>query len=790
MFQEHGFRSLDLSRNKYSGRFDHLDISGFTEAEAQNMDYDFHININRLSGEAPKAAKHLSRLEILAGNIWSCDSEHDLPHHDPQKRRYVCGSRTFDTALSVWGGFFFFVVVSCVVTAVLMIYSKKLASTRSSSTKLNSRTSWATHLTIRTSLDISSPEYFDDDESTRDSETTWRGSMWLVQIAKQFQSWDKAACQTNKKLNPQLYLFLQSLVNLRLIAVSLALLIAVLYLPLYVFGKGAYDFGSHTPQYRWIITAAYLSSIEASAWMAGLFVIVLLYYVVQVYRHYFAMRTFCSRVGAESGGGQGRSRMHRATVFESVTNISLRKGLIILALVMFNCAFILTLKCGFVYLIHVDAVDPSLQIFLQFALAIFDIFWNAIVLSRMVLTFPKLLSPSARIQIRLLGLVFNHILAPIVATVLSDRSCFSELFFTEAESIDTFSSIEVCDILDDNGLCGSSSQLMLSTSFEPAFSYNYQCSSSVFTVFLPVLLFTYTLTAFVEPILLILMINFVKYDNVDGFLKLIPSILWPTRSRHDEFNKVILPEILYSTQLGHIAVILTYGIASPVLGMAVALTVYIYTWQWHYIVGRYLSVFRSKCADESVGDGRLSRLSSDSDASQRSDSLHVSQRKSSLIWNPSAGSGVSRSALEFHSVLESACHDTWRGAVKSVWIPIVMSAIFMCLLLNDVGGDDVGLVRTLQLVIIPVASFALALLLFLKCYSVRLRMVEHDEQERMLAENCLGMGSEGGIQSEDPDQRMKSTTSVSSAAFTITHTTQSPMFDPHLKVLNEENDVL
>jgi hypothetical protein len=119
-----------------------------------------------------------------------------------------------------------------------------------------------------------------------------------------------------------------------------------------------------------------------------------------------------------------------------------------------------------------------------------------------------------------------------------------------------------------------------------------------------------------------------------------------------------------------------------------------------------------------------------------------------------------------------------------------MSAIFMCLLLNDVGGDDVGLVRTLQLVIIPVASFALALLLFLKCYSVRLRMVEHDEQERMLAENCLGMGSEGGIQSEDPDQRMKSTTSVSSAAFTITHTTQSPMFDPHLKVLNEENDVL
>eukprot|EP00603_Paraphysomonas_imperforata_P015088 CAMPEP_0114455140 /NCGR_PEP_ID=MMETSP0104-20121206/2944_1 /TAXON_ID=37642 ORGANISM="Paraphysomonas imperforata, Strain PA2" /NCGR_SAMPLE_ID=MMETSP0104 /ASSEMBLY_ACC=CAM_ASM_000202 /LENGTH=1477 /DNA_ID=CAMNT_0001627547 /DNA_START=33 /DNA_END=4466 /DNA_ORIENTATION=+ len=795
LVQEQGFTTLDLSRNRFSGRLDHLNVHGFEVAEALNEDYDFHIHINRLSGEVPETATYLQRLEILAGNIWSCDSENDLPKNDPQERRYVCGSSSFDNALSVWAVFFACVIVFGGVAYLMMVFYSRRPE---QSPRRRNKSVWATHLSMRTSLDDGPPVSIDS-SLTEEVSPVSAGS-WLVHIVQQFQAWDEAACQTDKKLNPQLYLFLQSLINFRLIAVSLAVIIAVLYLPLYVFGKGYYDFGSHTPQYRWLFTAAYLSSTTAGGWMAGLFAIVLLYVVCQVYRHYFSMRKFFSRIEAEAGGhGQGpRGQTRRSTIFNAQAAISGKKFLTIFGLILFNCVFILMLKCGFVYLIHVDAVEPSLQTTLQFGLAIFDIFYNSIVLSRMVLTFPKLLSPSARIQVRLMGLVFNNILAPIAATAISDRSCFSELFFAEAGSIDTFSSIMVCDSLDEKGGCSSFTALMLSTTFDPIFSYDYQCSSSLFTVFFPVLLFSYTLTAFVEPAILLMLINFVKFEYVDGFLKLIPSILWPTRSRHDKFNKVILPEILCSSLLGNIAIILTFGVASPAVGLAVALSVYIYTWQWHYIVGRYLRVFQNRRTDQGESEGESegeSRLSSDSVSSQRQSAYSQdSQRQSSLTW----GGSESRvtSVLQFHRALESACRDTWRGAMKSLWILIAISAMFMCMLLNDVSGDEVGIRRTLQVLTIPVSSLALALLVGIKAFSVWLRGVESDEMERLLSQNSPGTELDKRVElpprnsGSDLRALSKSTSSIAPPVFSIIHATQPHVIDPHVKVLNEANDGL
>ena len=722
--QERGYDNLDLSHNKFSGTFNHVNVSGFNHAEQNNIDYDFRININRLSGAVPSHAKELRNLEILAGNIWSCHSRDDLPENDPQTTRYACGSSTYDAALVVWSSFLGLVLFLGVVSYELMrYYETSQPDVRNSFQKHIS--SWKlSHLTFRTSLSagqrstsIANSDSFSSGVKIEETATTTRNAgVWLREIVEEFKIWDDAASSTDKNVNPQLFLFLQSLINLRLLAIILAGLIAVIYLPLYAVGKTYYDFGSHTPQYRWLITAAYTSSIEAGFWICALFCIVLLFTVFKVFRDYFSLRSCCTY--AESYLGSQALQSRRQTISSSKKSPSnlFKKSFIIFGLVVLNCVFILTFKCGFVFLLHLDVMDPSVQIFLQFTLAIFDIFWNAIVLSRMVLTFPKLLSPNARIQIRLFGLIFNQIIAPLAATGLTDRSCFSELFFAKADNIETFSSINVCDGLGDNGQCFSFSPMVLSTTFSPLFTYKYQCSSSLFTIFLPVLLFSYTLTAFVEPLLIILVVNFSKFEYFNKFLVYIPSILWPTRNRDDEFNKVILPEILYSSLLGHIAVILTYGIASPVVGAAVALMVFIFTWQWHYIIGRYLSVHRRR--SHSVPQD-VSRSSSQCDTTlSRSSTPRSSEFESSF-----------KPGLGFHIALEHACHDSWRGAVKSVWILICISAFFMALLLMDIGGDDVGRDKTVTLLLVPIIIMSLLLLAAVKYMTFYIRKIEMSEME-------------------------------------------------------------
>jgi Leucine-rich repeat (LRR) protein len=94
-WQQWPWRSLDLSGNKLMGTLS----SVFTEASnCSNMD----LSSNRLSGYVPTSLHEANNVNILEGNLFQCDSE-DMPVNDPNSKQYICGSEGLNDALVTWG---------------------------------------------------------------------------------------------------------------------------------------------------------------------------------------------------------------------------------------------------------------------------------------------------------------------------------------------------------------------------------------------------------------------------------------------------------------------------------------------------------------------------------------------------------------------------------------------------------------------------------------------------------------------------------------------------------------
>jgi hypothetical protein len=99
-------KSLDLSYNQFSGKYVNNPV------HSPNSSVNFEIN--RLSGQLPVASLSLvSKLEILRGNMFSCDS---IPENDEFVEDYICGSESLNESLYVFAG-----VVAILFCALVMI---------------------------------------------------------------------------------------------------------------------------------------------------------------------------------------------------------------------------------------------------------------------------------------------------------------------------------------------------------------------------------------------------------------------------------------------------------------------------------------------------------------------------------------------------------------------------------------------------------------------------------------------------------------------------------------------
>jgi Leucine-rich repeat (LRR) protein/uncharacterized membrane protein len=108
-FQRRLWQNLDLSYNKISGTLS----DSFSLIPSDGLLY---LEVNRLSGIIPSQLLSIQSVNILDGNIFSCDSNTDLPIHDPAQQTYSCGSDSVDIFLYLWIGCF---VIAGIVFSLL-----------------------------------------------------------------------------------------------------------------------------------------------------------------------------------------------------------------------------------------------------------------------------------------------------------------------------------------------------------------------------------------------------------------------------------------------------------------------------------------------------------------------------------------------------------------------------------------------------------------------------------------------------------------------------------------------
>lgn len=117
-FQLQLMRELDLSYNRFGGALD----SNFNAIYPDN---EIFLHVNRLSGSIPPKLKSVGTIKLLDGNIFYCDTERsELPSNDPHTPIYVCGSNAANYSVFTWLSLVGFLLIALASFVVYYHYKK------------------------------------------------------------------------------------------------------------------------------------------------------------------------------------------------------------------------------------------------------------------------------------------------------------------------------------------------------------------------------------------------------------------------------------------------------------------------------------------------------------------------------------------------------------------------------------------------------------------------------------------------------------------------------------------
>jgi hypothetical protein len=133
----------------------------------------------------------------------------------------------------------------------------------------------------------------------------------------------------------------------------------------------------------------------------------------------------------------------------------------------------------------------------------------------------------------------------------------------------------------------------------PPFFYSYQCGSTLLTSYLPVYMYSISLQILfivVTFIIIILPTTITTVQYPQWLLKLFPGVCWPSRWSNTEIDlmqrpiRLINPHQIISLTMGHVVLLLSFGLCSPVLCCSIALSVCVHLCCWLVLIGRFVCV--------------------------------------------------------------------------------------------------------------------------------------------------------------------------------------------------------
>lgn len=545
--QENEWKYLDLSYNKLNG----LLSSSFV---VLNETY-LHLEVNRLSGNVPSSFHNLQNVSVLTGNMFECSiSGNSLPVHDPDRGSYQCGSNSFNASFGIWGG----IVFATAVAAVIGYYFISSEGNSSFMIALKQRCMKISQLPLVLI-------YFDNQE-------------------------------INAKDNVELHRFHLFLVQLRWNLCRFTAILVVLCTPVYVIlTRYFYTF---VQQYAWTVSAAFLSGIKPAVALLILWIGLLMMVV-------WRFRAMLDDARKHKAIGDSDKKASTET---STYQLWLHKARIFIV-VLINCSIIILINGVYVYI--VIEYNSGVVFVTQILLALFKLFWNDIAIKNIVMFMQKIhfktvkeVEPnyhkdsSQDISLMSFLVVFNTIIAPLLANAVVEPQCFQNVFIASQAVTGTIPYVECNIVKSVAGPCELNSVLVFTTTYTPPFIYSYQCSSSFVANYASVYVFMFLFAAFVPPMMLLqldylynIMVN--KYPTSIA-LKVANSVIYRLMKPVDpsilEKNKQLFRKDRFILRIvGRLAVFWTFGVVFPPLAVVILLTVYVDTYFNEILIGRYLT---------------------------------------------------------------------------------------------------------------------------------------------------------------------------------------------------------
>jgi len=343
------------------------------------------------------------KIDILAGNLFTCVNEAtDLPKFDPFISSFDCGSSGFNDSYYA----FVTILMTFVIAVAIVIYSWRTRSIDQDGKMLSSE---GTNVSENRPLD--SLFVF-----------LWRSLQWL-------HHHEPAGF-------PHIYKFVAQLRHIR--SLMLFICLPILFLFFITYPSMSTSYGSLENEYAWQFTAAYTSGLGPS-------ITYMLFWTISLASCFFYInkkqytRSYLSPPSSSSSSSTSPS-----TTSTSQASAA-QKGLLLLRVVILaasNALLVLSVNVIYVYKVSSGELDRAGQVGAKVSFVLFKLAWNGIFLPRMRVGRRLRFGLSeefvrAHMHDELffaLLLVFNNIVAPCIATAVSDTRCF-ELAIQIAPSI-------------------------------------------------------------------------------------------------------------------------------------------------------------------------------------------------------------------------------------------------------------------------------------------------------------------------------------------------------------------
>lgn len=373
----------------------------------------------------------------------------------------------------------------------------------------------------------------------------------------------------------------------------------------------------------------------------------------------------------------------------------LAKSLTYVLIPVGNCVLVLFVNICYVYVLVTQNRENG--VFVQFALAIVKMLWNSVLLPYFLHSAHKFennlngIMTERDLSVHVYLLIFNLVLAPVFAAMSSDSNCFEELF-DPPEPITTTFVYEGCGIAGVSVNCATSSVVGTEqTTFQPPYIYQYDCASAILKDYVPVYISVFLILGLWLPVAkAILMYCIHTYPvKMEEYRAYIPEIYYHVglgrdRTLNLKANRLFNASNVVCSMISYFAVLVSFGIAYPPLAVIIALSIYVNSLQWQYVIQHVLAGFPDY--------------------------------KGGLMESETVG-----------SMLQYDCLGVWKVFYCSMWPLLVLIACFAAGLLFDMIGDKENL--TGKIALICVMLFVPTMLrIFLWVKNLRSRYVKYNER--------------------------------------------------------------